>query len=317
LNRLSGSYGSPFRGVGISEVSHRPSMWARWYGPMAERIRKWAADDPNVRAVMIIGSQARTNVPADEWSDLDVVIFHADPARLIASTEWFEPFGSVVLSMVEPTAILGSRERRVLYSDGRDVDFAIFPSDAIPFIGGSPEGMGVLGRGFVVLVDKDQKLAKLSSLAATPMTATSQLPTENQFRACVADFWYHFLWFAKKLRRGEAWMAKLGCDGYLKQLLAQVIEWNTIARHDKNADVWHDGRFLDRWADPAIRARLPATFSRYDPSDLARALGETGRLFSELAHQVAESSQWSYPADVEKAVQKLTENTLKGLPGST
>lgn len=289
-------------------------MWARRYGSIVERFRKFADSDPDVRAALIVGSQARTDVPADEWSDLDIAIFHIDPARLIDSTEWFQPFGTVVLSMVEATAVGGSLERRVLCSDGKDVDFAIFPSAALPFIAGSPEGLSVLGRGFIILLDKDHQLGEFGVVARSKAPEPLGLPTEEEFLANVSDFFYHLLWAAKKLRRGEIWTAKMGCDGYLKLLLVRMIEWSTVASASTTVDVWHDGRFLDRWAPPEVRARLPATFAQYEVRDLPRALGETGRLYSRLAHQVAGRFGWNYPTEAEDTVWKLVDRTLRDPP---
>ena len=42
----------------------------------------WAAAEPNVRAAVLIGSQARRDTPADEWSDVDVALVVDDPSRL-------------------------------------------------------------------------------------------------------------------------------------------------------------------------------------------------------------------------------------------
>ena len=291
-------------------------MWARWYGPIVEKFRSWAENERGVRAALIVGSQARVEMPADEWSDLDLVIFHTDPPRLLESTAWFQLFGTVVLSMVEPTAVGGSRERRVLYEDGRDVDFAVFPSAATPFLLKAPEGRSVLGRGFVILVDKDRAFEELQALAERPLPRTSGLPTEEDFQASVSDFYYHLLWFAKKLRRGETWLAKMGCDGDLKMLLARMIEWSTVASSSAKVDVWDDGRFLDLWAPPGVRAQLPATFARYDTRDLSRALRETGELYSLLARQVAERFGWSYPAEAEVIVRRFVHNALTDLPPS-
>lgn len=280
-------------------------MWAHGYGPIVEQFRSWAEGDPAVRAALVVGSQARKSRPADEWSDLDVVVFHTHPEHLIGSTEWIALFGEVVLTTVEPTAVLGSRERRVLYSNGKDVDFAVFPSGAAGRIGQSPEGWAVLERGYEVLLDKDGQFSQRAAPLKSHVRDRQRLPSEEQFRAVVADFWYHVQWAAKKLRRGELWTAKMGCDGYLKRLLVRMIEWQTLVRRGSEADVWHDGRFLDQWAEPEVRARLPGTFAQYDPTALARALHETGRLFSGLAHEVAKGCRWTYPERAESVVWTL------------
>jgi len=283
-------------------------MWAPRYGSIVDRFRAWATEDTAVRAALIVGSQARTVEPADEWSDLDLVIFHLYPDQLLGATDWFGRFGPVVLSMIEPTAVGGGRERRVLYEGGRDVDFSVFPAFSIPFLADNAEGASVLRRGFEVLLDKDGQLARLPSLlSATPVPGSGG-PSEEEFDASVADFWYHVLWTAKKLRRGEIWIAKMACDGYLKRLLGRMIEWHSMA--DPAAEVRHEGRFLDRWAPASVRARLPGTFARYDRNDIARALLETGGLFSELARATAGNRGWVYPAETESAVRALVVGTL-------
>ncbi len=292
-------------------------MWARWYGPFVERFRAWATREPAVRAALIVGSQARTDEPADEWSDLDLVIFHNAPEQLLGSAEWVGQFGEVVLTTVEPTAVLGSRERRVLYSDGKDVDFAIFPSSALAFVAQTPDGLAILARGYEVLLDKDALLPDRAALLGRLERDSPTLPSADQFQAVVADFWYHVPWAAKKLRRGELWTAKMVCDGYLKLLLLRMIEWQTVLRHGPGADVWHRGRFVDRWAEPEVHARLPGTFARYDRGDLARSLEETGRLFSDLAHEVARRGKWTYPEKAESVVHALVAHTLNDVRGVT
>lgn len=292
-------------------------MWARWYGPLVERFRTWASEEPSIRAALIVGSQARSEEPADEWSDLDVVIFHDHPERLIDSVDWVARFGEVVLTMVEPTAVLRSRERRVLYRDGKDVDFAVFPSESLSFISQSPEGVTVLGRGYKILLDKDARFSQPEALPGPEGHPLSKTPNEAEFQATVADFWYHVQWAAKKLRRGELWAAKMGCDGYLKLLLVRVIGWNTVLRHGAGTDVWHDGRFLDRWVGPEIRGRLTDTFARYDRPGVARAILATSQLFSELARDVATGCEWSYPGEAESFVLDLASGLLQDIRRAT
>jgi aminoglycoside 6-adenylyltransferase len=293
-------------------------MWAHHYGDIVERFRRWAENDQDVRAALIVGSQARTDAPADEWSDLDVVILHTDPARLLEATDWFESFGTPILSSVEPTAFDWSRERRVLYADGRDVDFSIFPTSATPLLVGRAEGLGVLRRGFVVLVDKDRQLDRLPAAVENAGPESSGLPTPGQFRANFSDFFYHVLWVAKKLRRGEIWAAKFGCDGYLKRLLLRMIEWDALLAGSSAAEVWHEGRFLDRWATPEARSHLPGTFARYEPDDIGRALRATGRLYSVLGRKVAVACGWDYPSRAEDEVWNLVDRTLgsESVPGA-
>ena len=42
------------------------------YAILIESFTTWAAYEDNVRTAVIIGSRARSDHPADEWSDLDI-----------------------------------------------------------------------------------------------------------------------------------------------------------------------------------------------------------------------------------------------------
>ena len=92
---------------------------------VAAAIAVWARSRDDVRAAVVVGSQARSDAPADRWSDLDVLLFVDDPERLAEDSAWVENFGSPVLTFLEPAAFGERVERRVLYETGEDVDFPL------------------------------------------------------------------------------------------------------------------------------------------------------------------------------------------------
>ena len=58
-----------------------------------------------------------------------------DPAAFLAGGEWLREFRSVLTDIVEPTAIGGMSERRVLFASGQDVDFSVVPVDMMQLLG--------------------------------------------------------------------------------------------------------------------------------------------------------------------------------------
>ncbi len=112
------------------------------------------------------------------------------------------------------------------------------------------------------------------------------LPNGAAFTELASDFWYHALWTAKKLRRGEVFTALECLDGYLKARLVTLIEWHARSV-DPAVDTWHGGRFLERWADPGALAALEKAFAHYDVRDVARALWETIDLWQGLEEETA------------------------------
>jgi predicted nucleotidyltransferase len=65
------------------------------YAQIELAFARWAASQPDVRAVVVFGSQARSEHPACEWSDLDLMIILNQPGELSASTDWLSSIGEV------------------------------------------------------------------------------------------------------------------------------------------------------------------------------------------------------------------------------
>jgi aminoglycoside 6-adenylyltransferase len=86
-----------------------------------EEVSRWAAGRPDVRAAVLLGSQARVDAPADAASDVDVALFVDEPASYLDDPTWINHFGEPLLSFREPTAVGGFEERRVLFRDGLEV----------------------------------------------------------------------------------------------------------------------------------------------------------------------------------------------------
>ena len=248
-------------------------------------VTDWGRERGDVRAVLVVGSRARADTPADQWSDTDVVLVVDDPAPYLASAEWLGAFGRPLLTFVEPTAVGPFAERRVLFETGLEVDFALLPVAAAGRMAEDPEGMAVLRRGFRVLVDTLGLEATLRKSGAQPPAAGR--PDQAALDQLTHDFWYHLVWAAKKLRRGELWVATQTCNCYVKGLLVTLLGWHTTAARPL-ADTWHGGRFLERWADPQALAALRDAYAGYDAAEVAQALWATAELFERLERECAE-----------------------------
>ncbi len=246
-------------------------------------VTDWALERADVHALVLVGSQARRDVPADRWSDLDLVLIVDDPAPYAEDSSWIEEFGRPVLTFLEDTPV-GQRERRVLYESGEDVDFPLFPVTALELLEQSENAAHLLARGYRVLVDRIGLTERLARVATGAEHAPP--PTQGAFTQLASDFWYHALWTAKKLRRGEVFTAKGCLDGYLKDRLVTLLEWHARAV-DPSVDIWHEGRFVERWADPGALAALERAYAYYDVRDVARALWETIDLWQVLEEETA------------------------------
>ncbi len=302
------------------------------YEQLAERFTKWAQTQPDIRLAFVVGSRARLeNHPADEWSDLDIIICTTNPKRYLSTTEWTENIGKSWLTFLADADTGDLKERRVLFEGGLDVDFAVIPrgnarillwlsrlQHRFPRLLRLPLFQPLLriltgfydlaNRGIRVLLDKDGMSKYLVPTTVEP----PHPPAQAEFLDVVNDFWYHAVWTAKHLRRGELWWAKSGCDVHLKWLLRRMMEWHARAMKGRDYNTWMRGRFLEEWTDPRALEGLPQVFAHYDKDDIWRALFATMDLFRWLSVEAAARLGYSYPTfGVERATE-LVKSLFSG-----
>jgi len=295
-----------------------------------ERFVTWAEAQPDIGTAFVIGSRARTTRPADEWSDLDLVVTVDKPERYLFETDWLGEIGNPWVTFVEGTG--DERERRVLFEGGLDVDFALLERKKIRLLArllrirerfpalfrllprraaqqvtqGRAAFSDVARRGTRVLLDKDGIVEHL--LRVTAEGPSSQPPAQDEFHDLIHDFWYHTVWTAKKLRRGELWTAHGCLDSYLRWRLLRMIEWHARATNGWEYDTWHGGRFLEQWADGRVVRDLQGAFAHYDEKDLWRGLFAMMGLFRWVAVETADRRKYPYPASADEHATELVQS---------
>src|SRR5580692_6702522 len=150
----------------------------------------WAQLRSDVRAGVVLGSWARNDMPADNLSDLDLLAIVSDPSVFLSEASWLLTFGEPCLTFVEPTAVGNFRERRVSFSDGRDVDFSLVPVAAIKQMIEQQipvEIADVFRRGFRILVDKDRLAERLVD-SARWSERPDKFPTASLWHETGHDF---------------------------------------------------------------------------------------------------------------------------------
>ena len=275
------------------------------YTDIKQKLCACAETDSSIRAIIVIGSTVRQNPSADEFSDLDLMIV-TDAPEVWCSGEYPKKLGSVRIAFTEPT-LGGGTEYRCIYDADRDTDMLIFTPELFDRALKDGAAGQVLNRGWVLLCDRDGYVQTIPQYVQRRLNPPEM--TAHVFRNTVSDFFFHNIWACKKLRRGELWSAKMCIDGYLKERLLVMIEQDSLCRGVK--DVWHDGRFLDRWADEATLRALKDCFAHYDGTDCQKALLATHRLFARLAADVAEKKGFAYPHEAEQcAAAYLSAHTV-------
>lgn len=260
----------------------------------------WAQNEPNIRAALVVGSRARVYKPADEWSDLDLILFTTTPDAYFVNSDWLAHMGEVWLH-IESEALESSPEWLVLYQGGYKVDYLIAPATApLRELVQIPIYEPLLRRGFRVLFDKDESQA--DKVILPYQVRCCQRPTPAMFGNIVGRLMLFSERTAKVLSRGERWRAKFLCDTQLKEYLLILLEWHACAVYGEDHDTWRNGRFLHQWSHPDATARLPDTFATYDTDDMWRATLATLELGCWLARETAVVWEYDYPHQAEQEI---------------
>ena len=164
----------------------------------------------------------------------------------------------------------------------------------------------VARRGTRVLLDKDGIVEHL--LQVTAEVSSSHPPAQDEVLDLINDFWYHTVWTAKKLRRGELWTAQGCSDSYLMWRLLRMIEWHARATNGWEYDTWHGGRFLEQWADGRVVKDLEGAFAHYDEKDLWRGLSAMMDLFRWVAVETAARCKYPYPTSADEHATELVQS---------
>lgn len=114
-----------------------------------EKAAQWAADEPAVLALVLVGSWARGENRPD--SDMDLVILTDEKEKFLNGGEYFGRFGDILRQNVEYYGRCTSV--RVFYDGGREVEFGLVDGGwaSLPLDAGTRR---VLTNGYRVLVDK-------------------------------------------------------------------------------------------------------------------------------------------------------------------
>lgn len=227
------------------------------YNAMLKRLVEWAERQAEIRAVVVVGSRASSLRPADEWSDIDLVLAVRDPQTYLTDAAWLSVLGDPMLTCI--ATLEGQTFRAAWFEGGAKFDFIIVASGSMRAaallmrlvarwpalrhllpLGASQQlatFSDTIGKGMRVLVDKDRWVSRLQR--ARIQRPIRVAPTEAEFSNAVSGFWSWALWTSKILQRGELWRAKRSCDHEMKEMLLQMLDWHARSIAGWDCETWY------------------------------------------------------------------------------
>lgn len=269
-----------------------------FYNELERAFVSWAQSIEDIRSAFIIGSRARIDHPADEWSDMDIIFFTSRQNYYLSDNKWLNNFGNIRISFETKTAG-GDYEYLTLFDGGRQADFIIHSTDTLKHLVDNKIVPDNFLRGVKVIIDKDGIADNI--IPRKCKAPQSFILSEETFIRSLNMFWFIGLYIAKQILRNELWTVKVR-DANMKELLLQMIEWHEKATHGSDYDTWHVGRFICEWASEETQTELRDSFGLFDSNDSRRALIRTIDLYKRLSHDVSRIMDFRYPYDLEENI---------------
>ncbi len=258
-----------------------------------QQVLQWATQRSDIQAVLLIGSLARGEQAADEWSDVDLILFADDCEVYAGDGAWLSAFGEVLVPVFERHQS-GDGEWLVLFADGLKADFYVTPSAAdLTSVIAQASYNFVIRRGAQVLYSRPGTEIELPSVGVEPAAQ----PDTSDFLGLIQAMLLNSHKMAKFTRRADLVRAKLVLESLMRPALLTMIAWHAQAMFGAERDTWYNGRYLSEWADPRVMLALPNTYGGYTVEETWRSLFGTLILFRWLAEETAVSWQYAFPVE--------------------
>jgi len=269
----------------------------------------WAKSTDDIRAAFIVGSRARVDHPADEWADLDIILYANNSSYYLHNIDWLKRLGDIWVTFLYQTSI-GEPERLTLFEGGFQVDIVFLPSSSLYQLAEDGITPDNFQRGVRVLVDKDNVS---SCIVPSDFKPVSTLPVDEEtFLQTVNMFFFSVLYIAKQIVRGELWTAK-SRENDLRVLLLRMMEWHAKALHGNDYDVWHGGRFLHEWIDQRTLNELKNIFTQYERIDSLKGLLASVSLFRRISVVTANKLKLEYPTDTDFHITNWIRENIESM----
>jgi aminoglycoside 6-adenylyltransferase len=150
---------------------------------MLDLIIKVAQDDEKIRAVVMVGSRANSDVPKDEFQDYDIGYHVNDVAPFYNNFEWIEKhFGKPIIMQLPEDM---SPELFPPIGDGHFCALMIFEDGVRIDLSINGEMYECDGEPAIVLLDKDNAI----SLNINDKFFHVKKPSQKLFYDCCNEFW--------------------------------------------------------------------------------------------------------------------------------
>ena len=268
-----------------------------------------AQNDERVRAVIMNGSRANPNAPADIFQDYDIVYIVTDITSFKAELSWIDQFGERMIMQLPddmldpPPAVDDSYAYLIQFADGNRIDLSLFPVARLDELERDSQS--------VLLLDKDGIIEPFPP--PNDRDYLPQPPTGKSFADCCNEFWWVSTYVAKGLWREEITYAKAMQDQVVRPMLMKMLNWYIGIQTGFSVSPGKYGKYFKRYLEPELWDQLMATYADADYDHNWDSLAQMCQLFRETSGFVSQHFGFDYPHEDDQKVSAHLEH-VRTLP---
>jgi len=257
---------------------------------MMQIIKKFVANDPNIRAALLNGSRTNPHVKPDPFQDYDIACYvrHVEPFKTDKS--FLQQFGNVMIMQTPedmedpPPSNDGHYVYLMQFTDGNRIDLSFCPVDGLK--NKTHESLSK------ILIDKDNTIKNLPPPSDRDFLPTA--PTQKTFDDCCNEFWWVCPYVAKALWREELIHAKALLEGPIRTALMKMVTWHFAIQTNHTIAPGKDGKYIKPALAPTLWQKLETTYSNAQFENTWQALFAMGDVFRTTAQHVAQEHQFHH-----------------------
>jgi aminoglycoside 6-adenylyltransferase len=270
-------------------------------------ILDFAKKDNRIRAVLLNGSRANSNIEPDKFQDFDLVFIVDRLDSFITDHSWTDIFGKKIIFQLPDEMTLGNENNSqknisftylMLFEDKNRLDLTLFSKQKITS-DFKPDSLTNLW------LDKDNLFAKLPP--STDKDYHIQKPTEKEFLETCNEFWWVSTYVVKGLLRSEIIYAKGMLETVVRPMFMKVIDWKVGIENEFGVSMGKSSKYLKKYVSNDFYEKVLLTYSNFELEENWRSLLLMAEVFQQTSNFVADKLEFR----INKIEEQSTMSYLK------
>jgi aminoglycoside 6-adenylyltransferase len=262
-----------------------------------------AKSDDKIRAVLLNGSRANSNIQSDTFQDFDIVYIVRNFESFVNNHSWTNCFGEKLISQLPDEMTLGKDDNDnketigfsylMLFTDRNRIDLTLFPIENLTTD-------FALDSLTIVWLDKDKLFSHVPN--STDTDYHIKKPSEKCFLETCNEFWWVSAYIAKGLLRNEITYAKEMLETVVRPMFMKIIEWFIGTQTNFSVSFGKGGRFMKQYLSTVQYHKILTTYSDHQLESNWKSLFIMTELFGAFATIVADKLSFTYNTTEEQNV---------------